>query len=147
MTSTSRLRTIRRLGGVAAASAPSVRRLASDETLRDDIADFIRSANSLTTHLRSDRRLRRDVRRLLGSARSGAGHLQGDVRPRHLLRNLIIGTGLMVGSLVAGLAVAWPRTRRPITRVAGQGGSRATVAVHDIRERIAADRTSESRAA
>ena len=61
----SRLRTIGRVSGVAATTAPYVRRLATDEELRDDVTDFIRSANNLMNHVRSDRRLRRDVRHLV----------------------------------------------------------------------------------
>jgi hypothetical protein len=137
------------VGGAAAAAAPHVRRLASDDELREDVAEAVRSANRLMTHLRSDRRLRGDALRLVESARSGAGHLRGDVRPRprRLLRRVVLTTALMIASLVVGAVVAWPRTRQRITRVAGQGASRATGAVHDIRGRIASDRSSESRAA
>ena len=77
-------------------------------------------------HVRSDRRLRGDVRHMLESAQSGADHLRGDVRPQHFLRNLVIGTGLILTSLGVAIAVAWPRTRRQLTRVADQSSARAT---------------------
>ena len=80
MAITSRLRTIGRVSGVAATTAPYVRRLATDDELRDDVTDFIRSANNLMNHVRSDRRLRRDVRSMLESAQSGADHVRGDIR-------------------------------------------------------------------
>jgi uncharacterized protein (DUF2236 family) len=114
-----------------------VRRVAGDEELRDDVADFVRSANNVMTRLRSDERLRGDVHRMMGPAQSGAGHLRGDLRPRHRMRRLLIGTGLIITSVGAGIAVAWPRTRRQITQTVGQGTSRANAVVHDVRERVA----------
>jgi hypothetical protein len=146
MASTSRLRVIGKASGVAAATAPYVRRVAGDEELRDDVADFVRSANDIMTRLRADERLRVDLRRMMGSAQSGAGHLRGDLRPRHTLRRLLIRTGLIVTSVGVGIAVAWPRTRRQITQAVGQGTSRANAVVHDIRERVSGQ-GSEMRAA
>ena len=122
-----------------------MRRIAGDDELREDFNDFIRSANSIMTHVRSDKRLGRDVRHMLQSAQSGAGHLRGDVRPRHFLRRLVVGTGLIITSLGVGIAVAWPRTRRQLTRVADQTTQRASATVHDVRERISGP--SEERAA
>jgi hypothetical protein len=136
MAYTSRLRTIGKVSGVAATTAPYVRRLATDDELRDDVADFIRSANNLMNHVRSDRRLRRDVRHMLESAQSGADHLRGDFRPHHFLRNLLIGTGVLITSIGVGIAVAWPRTRRQLTRVADQTTQRASATMHDVRERL-----------
>ncbi len=136
MASRSRLRTIGKLGGAAAVTAPYARRLVGDEQLRDDVADFIRSAGDLMTRVRSDERLGADLRRMMASAQSGAGHLRGDVRPRHTLRKVFIGAGLVIASIGAGIAVAWPRSRRQITQVVGQGTSRANAVVHDVRERV-----------
>jgi hypothetical protein len=140
-----RLRTIGRVGGVAAATAPYVRRIAADDELRDDVNDFVRSANSIMNRVRSDKRLGREVRHMLRSAQNGAGHLHGDVRPRHFLRRLVIGAGLIITSLGVGIAVAWPRTRRQLTRVADQTTQRAGATVHDVRDRIS--RRSEEQAA
>ena len=144
----SRIQTIGRMTGVAATTAPRVRRLARDEELRDDVADFIRSANSLMSHVRSDRRLQRDVRHLVGSAQSGADHLRGDLRPRRFMRSLFIGTGLLIASFGIGVAFAWPRSRRSVLRVADQTTQRANATVqranatvHDVRERIARQRS------
>ncbi len=144
----SRIQTIGRMTGVAATTAPYVRRLARDEELRDDVADFIRSANSLMSHVRSDRRLQRDVRHLVGSAQSGADHLRGDLRPRRFMRSLFIGTGLLITSFGIGVAFAWPRSRRSVLRVADQTTQRANATVqranatvHDVRERIARQRS------
>ena len=61
MASNGRLRTIGKVTGVAATTAPYVRRLATDEELRDDVAGLVRSATDLMNHVRSDRRLRRDI--------------------------------------------------------------------------------------
>ena len=132
-----RIRTIGRVGGVAAITAPYVRRLATDAELREDVADFARSANNLVTHLRSDRRLRRDLVDLIASAQSGAGHVRSDVKPRHhYLRTLMLGTGLIVLGMIAAVALGWPRARHGVTRVAGQTATRANATVHDMRERI-----------
>ena len=134
---TSRMRTIGKVGGVAATTAPYVRRLATDDELRDDVTDFIRSGNNLMTHLRSDRRLRKDVGKMVSSVQSGADHLRADVRPHHYLRNFVIGTGLVVAAIGAGIAVAWPRARQQVTRAVDQTTSRASSTVHDVREKIA----------
>lgn len=136
----SRIRTIGKAGGVAAVTAPSVRRLARDEDLRDDVSGFIRSANALVNDVRSDQRLRRDLQTMMESVQSGAGHVRADVRPRHFVRNVLIGTGLIFAAALAGIAVAWPRARRGVTRAVDQGTSRATAAVHDVREKMASER-------
>lgn len=137
MADSSRLRTIGRVGGVAATTAPYVRRLATDNELRDDVTAFIRSANDLMSHVRSDGRLRGDLRQLVESAQSGADHLRGDIRPRHhYLRNLVIGTGLIVTSVGVAIAVAWPRTRSRLTRVADLTTQRASATVQDVRQRV-----------
>jgi hypothetical protein len=113
-----------------------VRRLAKDDELRDDVTDFIRSANSIMDHVRSDTRLRRDVRHMLESAQSGADHLRGDIRPRHhYLRNLVVGAGLVITSIGVAIAVAW-RTRSQLARVADQTTQRASATVQDVRQRV-----------
>jgi len=133
-----RIRTIGRVGGVAATTAPYVRRLATDAELREDVADVVRSANNLVTHLRSDKRLRRDILNLIASAQSGADHVRADVRPRrHYMRGMMLGTGLVMLGMIAAAALGWPRARQSVTRVAGQTATRANATVHDIRERIA----------
>lgn len=140
----SRMRTIGRVGGVAATTAPYVRRLATDEELRDDVTDFVRSANDLVTHLRTDPRLRHDVGDLVASVQSGAERVRDDVRPRHYLRTFLVGTGLIVLGIGAVIAVGWPRARRGVTRVADQTTARATSTVRDIRERIAGEGESQA---
>jgi hypothetical protein len=137
MALTSRIKTIGKVSGAAATTAPYVRRLATDEELRGDVADFVRSANNLATHLRSDKRLRRDIGNLITSAQSGAGHVRSDVRPRHYLRTFFVATGLVIIGMIAAVAMGWPRARRSVTRVAGQTATRANATVHDMRERIA----------
>ncbi|NLE23712.1 MAG: hypothetical protein GX624_13175 [Actinobacteria bacterium] len=143
---TGRIKTIGKVGGMAASTAPYVRRIATDEDLRDDVADFIRSANNLLNHLRSDKRLRRDLRTMMDSVQSSADRVRGDVRPRHVLRNLLIGTGLVIAAIVAGIAVAWPRARRTVSQAVDQGASRANVVVHDVREKLSRE-PGESQAA
>jgi hypothetical protein len=144
MATTSRLRTIGRVGGVAATTAPYVRRLATDDELRDDVAVFIRSANNLMNHVRSDRQLRRDLGRLIASAQSGADHVRGDIRPSHFVRNVVIGTGLVITSFGVAVAVAWPRTRSQLTRVADQTTQRAGATAHQVRERISVQREEQA---
>ena len=141
-----RLRTIGRMSGVAATTAPYVRRLATDEELRGDVADIVSSANNLLNHVRSDRRLRSDLQSLVESAQSGADHVRGDLRPRRLLRTFVVGTGLIITTLAFGIALAWPRSRRSVIRVADQTAQRANTRVRDIRERIATQ-TGEKQAA
>lgn len=136
-----RIRTVGKVTGVAASTAPYIRRLAADDDLRGDVNDFVRSANNLITHLRSDRRLRRDAGKMIASMQSGAGHLRSDVRPRHhYLRNSMIGLGLIIMSVGAAVVVAWPRARSRVASVAGQTTARATGTVHDMRGRIASGR-------
>jgi hypothetical protein len=138
MALSSRLMTIGKVTGVAAATAPTVRRLATDEQLRGDVTDFVRAANNLAGDLRSDRRLRRDIFNLIASAQRGAMHARADVRPRrHYLRTLFFGTGLVIIGMAGAVALGWPRARQNVTRVAGQTATRANATVHDIRERIA----------
>ena len=145
MALTSRIRTIGKVSGVAATTAPYVRRLATDDELRGDVTEFVRSANNLATHLRSDKRLRRDVFNLIASAQSGAARARADVRPRHYLRNLSFGTGLIMIGMAGAIALGWPRARQNVTRVAGQTASRANATVHDIRERIAGQGAEQAR--
>jgi len=73
MALSSRIQTIGKVGGVAAGTAPYVRRLARDEGLREDAADFIRSANNLMGHIRDDKKLRRDVRTMMESVTQEGG--------------------------------------------------------------------------
>jgi hypothetical protein len=147
MASIGRLRTIGKMSGVAVTTAPYVRRLASDEELRGDVSDFVRSANTLMSHVRSDKRLRQDLRNLVESAQSGADHMRGDLRPpRRMLRTFVIGTGLIITTIAFGIALAWPRSRRSVLRVADQTAQRATSRASDIRERIATQ-SGERRAA
>ncbi len=146
MALTSRLRSMGRVTGVAASTAPYVRRVATDEDLRTDVAAFIRAGNDLMRHVSSDRRLRRDLRQIVEAAQSSADHLRGDIQPRHYGRRLLFGTGLITTSMILGAALAWPRARRSVVRVSNQTAQRANTTVHDIRERIATQ-TSGSKAA
>lgn len=112
MASGSRLRTIGRVGSVAATTAPYVRRIASDEDLRDDVVNAVRAVGDLVNQIRSDEPLRNDLRSLLDSAQSARDHVVEDVKPRHFLRNLLIGAGLVTAALGVGIALAWQRTRQ-----------------------------------
>lgn len=133
-----RIRTVGKVTGAAATTAPYVRRLATDDELREDIGEFARSATNLITHVRSDRQLRRDVGKMLQSAQSGAGRLRSDIRPRHhYLRNFAIGTGLFIMGIGAAIVVGWPRARNRVRGVVDQTTSRASGTVHDMREKIA----------
>jgi hypothetical protein len=133
-----RIRTVGKVTGAAATTAPYVRRLATDDDLREDATEFIRSANNLITHVRSDRQLRRDLGKMISTMQSGAGHLRSDVRPRHhYVRNFVIGTGLFVMGIGAAIVVGWPRARNRVRSAVDQTTSRATDTVQDMREKIA----------
>ena len=136
MAVTSRLRTLGSVTGMAATTAPYIRRVATDDDLRSDMAEFIRAGNDLMRHLSADKRLRRDLTHLVESAQSSAGHLRADIRPRHYGRRILFGAGLMMFSLIAGAALAWPRSRRSVARVSSDTARRANATVHDIRERV-----------
>jgi hypothetical protein len=146
MALTSRLRSMGKVTGVAASTAPYVRRVATDEDLRADVADFIRAGNDLMRHVAADKQLRRDLSHIVGSAQSSAGHLRSDIRPRHYGRRLFFGTGLITTSMVLGAALAWPRARNSVVRVSNQTAQRANATVHDIRERIATQTSSRKAA-
>jgi hypothetical protein len=137
MALSSRLRSMGKVTGVAASTAPYVRRVATDEDLRADVAAFIRAGNDLMRHASADRRLRRDLRQIVESAQSSADHLRADIRPTHYGRRLLFGTGLIMTSMILGAALAWPRARQSVVRVSNQTAQRANATVHDIRERIA----------
>ena len=68
---------------------------------------------------------------MMESAQSGADHVRGDLRPRRMLRRLVIGTGLIITSFAFAAALAWPRSRRSVIRVADQTSQRAGSRVHD----------------
>jgi len=146
MALTSRLRSMGKVTGVAATTAPYVRRVATDEDLRADVAGFIRAGNDLMRHVSTDKQLRRDLRQIVESAQSSTGHLRADIRPRHYGRRILFGTGLITTSMILGAALAWPRARQSVVRVSNQTAQRANAKVHDIRERIATQ-TSSSKAA
>ena len=130
------MQSIGRVTGVAASTAPYMRRLATDEDLRTDVADFVRAANTLMMHIRTDRRLRNDLGALISSLQSGAGHLRSEPQPSHYIRNLIIGTGMILIGAATAIVVGWPRARQGVTTVVGQTTSRANATVHDMRDRI-----------
>ena len=132
--------------GVAATTAPYVRRVATDEDLRADVAGFIRAGNDLMRHVSADKRLRRDLRQIVESAQNSADHLRADIRPRHYGSRILFGAGLITTSMILGAALAWPRVRRSVVRVSNQTAQRANATVHDIRERIATQ-TSSTKAA
>ena len=137
MAITQRTRTIRRMTSAATSTAPSVRRIATDEELRADMTDFVRSANDLIREVASDRRVRRNVRDMILSIQDGVGRVRSDVRPRRRGRSLsAFGAGLVFASFVIAAAFAYPRSRRSITRVAGDTRQRASSTVHDARERF-----------
>jgi len=146
MALTSRLRSMGRVTGAAATTAPYVRRVATDEDLRADVAGFVHAGSDLMRHVATDKQLRRDLQQIVGSAQSSAGHLRSDIRPRHYGRRILFGAGLIMTSMILGAALAWPRARNSVVRVSNQTAQRANATVHDIRERIATQ-TSSSKAA
>jgi hypothetical protein len=131
----SRLGTISRMTGVAASSAPLVRRMARDEELRGDVLQFISSANQIVRDVATDKQLRKDVRRLIRAARSGRARIGQEARPRTGRWLYFFGAGVVFGTLAVAGALLYPRSRRSVVHAAGQTRQRASATVHDIRER------------
>lgn len=137
MESMSRLRTIGKVTGVAATTAPVVRRLATDDRLRTDVSDFVATADHLVRDLARDRQVRSDLRHMIETARSGSEHLRRDVRPRRGGRALfVLGAGMVFGVLAISGALLYPRTRQSVVHAADETVKRASATVHDIRLRI-----------
>lgn len=137
METMSRLRTIGKVTGVAATTAPVVRRLATDDRLRTDVSDFVATADHLVRELARDQQVRSDLRQMIETARSGSEHLRRDVRPRRGGRVLfVLGAGMVFGVLAISGALLYPRTRRSVVHVADETVKRASATVHDMRLRI-----------
>lgn len=139
MTRGERVRTIRRLAGLAAVTAPKVRRMAADEELRGDVGDVVRATRDLVRDLAADEMVRGDVGDLVAAAVDSASRARADVTSRRQVRILpiVAGGGLLLlagAALIA--ALAYPRSRRTIVHAAGETRQRATTTVHDARERF-----------
>jgi hypothetical protein len=146
MESNGRLRSIGRMTGVVATSAPTFRRLARDQNLRSDASDFVVSGSHLIRDVARDRRLRRDARRMLEAAQSGREHLRRDVRPRG--RGLFtLGLGMILGVFAIAGALLYPRTRQSVLGAADQTMVRASATVHDIRQRFTGADTPQTESA
>jgi hypothetical protein len=131
-----RLKTIRRVTG-AAAAAPYVRRIVTDDELRTDMSDFVRSANDLMREVASDTRVRSDVADIIRSLQDGASRVRQDIRPRrHPWRRFAAGAALFFAGIGVAATLAYPRSRRGLVRVAGDARERASTTVHDARERF-----------
>jgi hypothetical protein len=133
MNVTGRLGTIGKVTGVAASTAPIVRRVATDDDLRADVSDFVASANRLVHGLASDKRLRTDLGRMVAAAQSGGEHLRHDMRPRSRAM-FWMGVGMVSGVLVITGALLYPRTRQGAVHAADQTMLRASATVHDLRQ-------------
>ena len=112
-------RRVIKAAGVASAAAPYVRRLMSDESLRDELRSLIRSANHLYEELSrndtidtllNDDSIRKDVDRMLESMQK-AGRLATARRSGPNWLAIAI-----VGGVAGGIAalLVYPRTRRGI---------------------------------
>jgi hypothetical protein len=150
MESNSGLRTIGKVTGVAATTAPVVRRMATDDELRANVSDFISSASHVIRDVAADRRLRRDMSRMISAAQDSRERVRQDLHPRG--RGMfMLGIGMVLGvAAVAGAiagALLYPRTRQTVLGAADQTMLRASATVHDIRERYTGDGTSSSESA
>jgi hypothetical protein len=120
-------RSMAKAAGAASAAAPYIRRMMSDEELRQSVRDLANSASHLVRELQSedrlhklvdDKRVRKDVDEMLDAMQHAGRRI---VKPR---RNWAM-TFLWIG--VAGGVVAllvWPRSRRQVTKVASEGVSK-----------------------
>ncbi len=107
--------------GVAALAAPYVRRVASDEELRDDMRELMRSANKLYTRVGRDNglrgivyddRVRRDVENVLDAIQHGAQRVIPPPAPRHhWLRWFFIISAVIGG---AAALLFYPRGREKV---------------------------------
>ena len=135
-------RRVVRAAGVASAAAPYVRRLMSDESLREELRSLIRSANHLYDELSrndtidkliNDDNIRKDIDRMLESMQKAGRLATARRRGPNWLAIAIVG-GVAGG--IAALLV-YPRTRRGIQ------GAYTTVrrgnlhAVEDVGEKAA----------
>jgi hypothetical protein len=142
-----RLKTIRRVTGAAAAT-PYVRRLVTDDELRTDMSDFVRSANDLVREVAADAQVRRDVADIIRSLQEGASRVRQDIRPQpHPWRRFAAGAGLFFAGIGVAATLAYPRSRRGLVRVAGETRQRASTTVHDARERFGRTATDTERKA
>ena len=121
MASDNRVRMLK-AAGAASAAAPYVRRIMSDEELRDDLRRIIRSARHLYDQLSDegvskllDDDVRKDVDKIM-EAVQGAG--ERIVAPRRSHTGAWVVGGTLIGAAVAGLLI-YPTTRRVIMRAAG----------------------------
>jgi hypothetical protein len=139
MAITQRMRTVRRVTGAATSTAPYVRRLATDEELRADMTDFVRSANDLVREVATDHKVRRDAREMILSLQDGVGRVRSDIRPRRRSRSVMaFGAGVLFAAFAVAAALAYPRSRRRIASFAGETRERASSTVNDARERASA---------
>jgi hypothetical protein len=135
MENNGRFGAIGRMTGIAATSAPVVRRLTADEDLRTDASELIGSAGHLARRLATDRQLRRDVRRMIAAARSGSRHIRRDASRRNNSRALFwMGAGMVFGVLTVAAALLYPRTRQSVVHAADETIQRTSATVHDLRQ-------------
>ena len=146
MASDGRLRRIGRTTVLVAGTAPKVRRLARDDELRGDVSAIVRSAGDLVREVAGDERVRGDLREMIASAFDGTSRVRADVRPRrHGIRLFAYGALFALAVAAIAAALAYPRSRHGLVRVAGETRQRATATVHDARERF--EQRSERQAA
>jgi ElaB/YqjD/DUF883 family membrane-anchored ribosome-binding protein len=88
--------------------------------------------------LATDDKVRQDVDRIIESLQSSARSVTRDTRRRSSRRALVIGVGL--GVAVSGVAVAalYPRIRRSILNTAGDARERISATVDDVRGKVTA---------
>lgn len=156
-------RNVIRVAGAAGVAAPYLRELISDSELRDSARTAVRAVGRLYEEMSADERLRdllfssaphadrhrSSLRsRFLGSARtmrSGRFMRSGKIMRSGLrwarIGSFALGTGVLVGAL------AYPRSRRRITRavgdargtvtsIAGKAGERTAATAGSAREKI-----------
>ena len=141
-------RNVIRVAGAAGVAAPYLRELISDSELRDSARTAARAVGRLYEEMSADERLRD----LLFSSASHADRRRSSLRSRFLgsgrimrssrimrsglrwarIGTFALGTGVLVGAL------AYPRSRRRITRAVGDARGTVTSIASKAGERTAA---------
>ncbi len=96
------------------------------------------SAEGGLRRLATDDKVRQDFDRIIESLQSGARSVTRDTRKRSNRRALVIGVGLGVAASGVAVAALYPRIRRSILSTAGDARERISTTVDDARGKVAA---------
>lgn len=139
-----RIRNVGRTANAAAAAAPYVRKLMTDEELRTSFKRFVKSADHLyrqfsaddrLSRLATDDKVRQDVDQMIGSFQGGARHVRRGARIHAARKMLVVGAGLGVAATALAGALMFRRDRRGMDGFAGETRGWASAPAYDTREK------------